>query len=151
MKIILAICILALATPASARPWAAFYCGQLQVASVPAKYFNPEFGQCSTPCDNKGHFFDMKKDPDQRRPLDRLFRVNGDGDLFYKGKKCQEFTEDDYDAPPGMSRREIARQRRLRLLSEPEPPPMPEPPPVPTTTCVPHPTLDGVQVCRQTP
>jgi hypothetical protein len=42
MKIILAICILALATPASARPWAAFYCGRLQVASVPAKYFNPD-------------------------------------------------------------------------------------------------------------
>jgi hypothetical protein len=88
----------------------------------------------------------MKKDPEQKHPLsNRLFRTNDDGDLFYKSKKCQEFTADDYDAPPGMSRREIARQRRLRLLS------VPEPPPVPTTTCVPHPTLDGVQICRQTP
>jgi hypothetical protein len=49
MKKLLAICIMALATPASARPWAAFYCGELQVASVPTKYFDPEFGQCSAP------------------------------------------------------------------------------------------------------
>jgi TonB family protein len=149
MKKLFAICIMALATPASARPWAAFYCGGLQVASVPSKYFDPEFGQCSAPCDNKGHFFDMKKDPEQKRPLsNRLFRTNDDGDLFYKSKKCQEFTADDYDAPPGMSRREIARQRRLRLLSEPEPPP---PPPMPTTTCIPHPTLEGYEVCGQAP
>jgi hypothetical protein len=57
------------------------------------------------PRDGKTHYFDMKKDPDQKRPLlDRLFRANGDGDLFYKGRKCQELTVDDYDAPPGMSR-----------------------------------------------
>jgi hypothetical protein len=42
-----------------------------------------------------------------------LFRTNGDGDLFYDGKKCQEFNEKDYLAldTPGMSKREIARQR----------------------------------------
>jgi hypothetical protein len=49
MKTLLAICIMALATPASARPWAAFYCGQLQVALIPSKYFNPEFGSCAAP------------------------------------------------------------------------------------------------------
>jgi hypothetical protein len=41
----------------------------------------------------------MKKDPDQKRPLsNRLFRTSADGDLFYKGKKCRDFTEKDYDA-----------------------------------------------------
>jgi hypothetical protein len=27
-----------------------------------------------------------------------LFRTSDDGDLLYKGKKCREFTEKDYDA-----------------------------------------------------
>ena len=146
-SLFLTICIAALATQASARPWAAFYCGKLQVALIPSKYFDPSRGSCDRLCDGKTHYFDMQKDPDERRPLsNRLFRTNDDGDLFYKSKKCQAFDEDDYDAldTPGMSRREIARQRRLRLLSVPEPSPVP-------TTCVPHPTLEGYQVCGQTP
>jgi hypothetical protein len=41
----------------------------------------------------------LKNDPDRKRPLsDRFFRTNDDGDLFYKGDKCREFTEKDYDA-----------------------------------------------------
>jgi hypothetical protein len=84
-SLLLAICIAALATPANARPWAAFYCGKDQIAWLPSKYFD--------------HYFDMKKDPDQKRPLsNRLFRTSADGDLFYKGKKCRDFTEKDYDA-----------------------------------------------------
>jgi hypothetical protein len=60
------------------------------------KYFDP-VGSCEPPCDGKTHYFDMKKDPDHKRPLsNRLFRTNGD--VFYKGKKCREFTEKDYDA-----------------------------------------------------
>jgi hypothetical protein len=99
-SLLLAICIAALTTPASARPWAAFYCGKFQVALLPSKYFDPSHPSCD-PCDGKEHFFDMKKDPDQKRPLsNRLFRTNADGDLFYKGKKCREFTEKDYDALP---------------------------------------------------
>jgi TonB family protein len=121
MKKLLAICIMALATPASARPWAAFYCGKLQVAMIPAKYFDPRSKPCA-PCDGKTHYFDMKKDPHSKRPLpDRLFRANGDGDLLYKGKKCQEFDEDDYGAldTPGMSTREIARQHESTSKSQP--------------------------------
>ena len=95
---LLAVCLAAIATSASARPWAAFYCGNLQVALIPSKYFAPGREGCS-PCDGKTHYFDMKKDPDRKRPLsDRLFRTNDDGDLFYKGDKCREFTEKDYDA-----------------------------------------------------
>ena len=97
-SLLLAICIAALATQASARPWAAFYCGKLQVALLPSKYFDPSRELCD-PCDGKEHYFDMKNDPDNERPLpNRLFRTNNDGDLFYKGKKCRDFTEKDYDA-----------------------------------------------------
>ena len=65
---------------------------------IPAKYFDPRSKPCA-PCDGKTHYFDMKKDPDNKRPLpNRLFRTNDDGDLFYKGKKCRDFTEKDYDA-----------------------------------------------------
>ena len=85
--------------PAVARPWAAFYCGKLQVALLPSKYFDPNRGVCDPLCDGKDHYFDMKKDPDKKRPLsNRLFRTNDDGDLLYRGKKCREFTEKDYDA-----------------------------------------------------
>lgn len=119
MKKLLTICIMALATPASARPWAAFYCGKLQIAMIPGKYFDPRRKPCA-PCDGKTHYFDMEKDPQSKHPLrDGLFRADGDGDLFYRGKKCQEFNEDDYGAldTPGMATREI-----------------PEPSPMPTTT-----------------
>ena len=97
---LLAICIAALATPAIARPWHAFYCGKLQIAMVPKKYFDPDFrgADCQSLCDGEDHYFDMKKDPNEKHPLsNRLFRINDDGDLFYKGKKCRLFTEKDYD------------------------------------------------------
>ena len=99
-SLLLAICIAALATPVNARPWAAFYCRKDQIAWLPSKYFDPSHGEsCTPPCDGKEHFFDMKKDPDQKRPLSNgLFRSSGDGRLFYNGKKCRDFTEKDYDA-----------------------------------------------------
>jgi len=105
-SLLLAICTAALATPANARPWTAFHCGKDQIASLPPKYFTPVESEPNNrelcePCDSKGHYFDMKKDPHQKYPLpDRLFRMSGDGNLFYKGKKCREFTEKDYDALP---------------------------------------------------
>jgi hypothetical protein len=82
--------------PAAARPWVAFYCGKLQIAMLPAKYFNPNQQECG-PCDNKHHYFDMTKDPNNKHPLpDRLFRDNDRG-LFYKGKLCREFEDKDYE------------------------------------------------------
>jgi hypothetical protein len=95
---LLAVCLTAIATSASARPWAAFYCGKLQVALIPSKYFDPSREGCS-PCDGKTHYFDMEKDPDRKHPLsNRLFRTNDDGYLFYEGNKCRQFTDKDYDA-----------------------------------------------------
>jgi hypothetical protein len=89
--------LLVLATPAAARPWAAFYCGKLQIALIPSKYFDPKLESCS-PCDGKTHFFDMKSDPDLKRPLsNRLFRTSDDGGLFYKGKVCTEFAPEEYE------------------------------------------------------
>jgi hypothetical protein len=94
--ILLAACISALASPASARPWAAFHCGKTQIALIPEKYFNSENAACKQPCDGKEHYYDMKKDPKDEHPLpDRLFRMTNDG-LFYKGKHCREFTGDEY-------------------------------------------------------
>jgi hypothetical protein len=96
--LLLAVSLAAIATSASARPWAAFYCGKLQIALIPSKYFNPSQERCE-PCDGKTHYFDMKKDPNRKRPLsDHWFRTNDNGDLFYRGNKCREFTETDYDA-----------------------------------------------------
>ena len=97
-SLLLAIYIAALATPANARPLEVFYCGKDQIEWLPPKYFDPSREICD-PCDGKHHYFDMKKDPDQKRPLsNRLFRTSADGDLLYKGKKCRDFTEKDYDA-----------------------------------------------------
>jgi hypothetical protein len=67
--------------PAAARPWAAFYCGKLQIAMLPPKYFNPAQQECG-PCDNKQHYFDMTKDPDNKHPLpNRLFRDSEQGTI----------------------------------------------------------------------
>jgi len=97
-SLLLAVSIVALVTPAGARPWAAFYCGKDQIAMIPPKYFMPGREGCE-PCDGKVHYFDMKKDPNDERPLpNRLFRQNGAGELFYNGKKCRQFSEKDYDA-----------------------------------------------------
>jgi hypothetical protein len=97
-SLLLAICIAALATPANARPWAAFYCGKDQIALLPPKYFLPNREMCD-PCDGKEHYFVMKKGEMNKRALsNRLFRMGDDGTLFYKGKKCRDFTDKDYDA-----------------------------------------------------
>ena len=95
-SLLLAICIAAIATPASARPWAAFYCGKLQVALLPSKYFAPGRDGCS-PCDGKTHYFDLKNDPEHKRPLSKV-RTTRNGDVFFNGKKCREFKEKEYDS-----------------------------------------------------
>jgi hypothetical protein len=90
------------ASSAEARPWAAYHCGKDKIAWLPMKYFlHPDCGYAL--CDGKEHYFDMKKDPNNKRPLpSRWFRDFSEkgGDLFYKGKKCREFTEDDYNRLP---------------------------------------------------
>ena len=49
-SLLVAICIAALATPANARPWAAYYCGKDQIAWLPSKYFDPGREKCAGPC-----------------------------------------------------------------------------------------------------
>ena len=95
-SLFLVICIAASATPASARPWAAFYCGKVQVALIPGKYFDPTSGNCKSMCDGQTHYFDLKNDPEQKHPLSNV-RTTCNGDMFYNGKKCREFKEKDYD------------------------------------------------------
>ena len=58
------------------------------------KYFYP--GCVHGPCDSKEHYFDMEKDPDNKHPLPNRWFKNKDGDLFYKGRKCRDFTDDEY-------------------------------------------------------
>ena len=96
-SLLLVICIAAIATPASARPWAAFFCGKVQVALIPGKYFDPTCGNCKSMCDGQTHYFDLKNDPEQKRPLSNV-RTTRNGDMFYNGKKCHEFKEKDYDS-----------------------------------------------------
>jgi hypothetical protein len=94
-----AACLAVLATPAITRPWAAQHCGHLQIAVIPDNYFNPARA-CSKPCDNMTHFFDMIADPqDKHRLSNKFFRYIDDSNrLFYKGKKCVPFSEQEYDA-----------------------------------------------------
>ena len=96
-SLLLAICIAAIATPASARPWAAFYCGKVQVALIPGKYFDPTSGNCKSMCDGQTHYFDLKNDPEHKRPLSKV-RTTCNGDMFFNGKKCREFKEKEYDS-----------------------------------------------------
>jgi hypothetical protein len=96
-SLLLGICIAAIATPASARPWAAFYCGKVQVALIPGKYFDPTSGNCKSMCDGQTHYFDLKNDPEHKRPLSNV-RTTRNGDMFFNGKKCREFKEKEYDS-----------------------------------------------------
>jgi hypothetical protein len=87
------------ASAAHARPWAAYHCGKDKIAWLPMKYFLPP-GCGEAVCDGKDHYFDMKKDPDNKRPLpSRWFRDfrRTNGDLFYKGWECREFTDGEYE------------------------------------------------------
>jgi hypothetical protein len=87
------------ASAAEGRPWAAYHCGKLQIAMLPMKYFLPLTGCIHGACDGKTHYFDMEKDPDDKRPLSgRSFRYNDDGELLYKGRKCREFDDNEYEA-----------------------------------------------------
>ena len=47
-------------------------------------------------CDGQTHYFDLKNDPYQKRPLFNI-RTTRNGDMFSNGKKCREFTDKDYD------------------------------------------------------
>jgi hypothetical protein len=88
---------------AHARPWAAYHCGKYKIAMLPPKYFypNPDADgrlHCN-PCDRKTHYFwYLGKDRGQgERLLDRWIRDEGDRGLFFKGKPCREFAEEEYD------------------------------------------------------
>ena len=71
--------------------------GKVQVALIPGKYFDPTSGNCKSMCDGQTHYFDLKNDPEQKRPLTNV-RTTRNGDMFYNGKKCLEFKEKDYDS-----------------------------------------------------
>ena len=72
-SLLLAICIAAIATPASARPWAAFYCGKVQVCADPRKIFRSHLGKLQIHVRlGQTHYFDSKNDPEHKRPLSKV-------------------------------------------------------------------------------
>jgi hypothetical protein len=101
--ILLATCIVAVATPAITRPWAAFHCGTLVIAYIPSKYFTPntDRGGCSGLCDSKYHFFNLKTDIEEKHPLPNRFfhfpHSESVAGLSYKGRECIQFEEEEYD------------------------------------------------------
>jgi hypothetical protein len=48
-------------------------------------------------CDGQTHYFDLKNDPEHKRPLSKV-RTTRNGDVFFNGKKCREFKEKEYDS-----------------------------------------------------
>jgi hypothetical protein len=62
--------------------------GKVQVALIPGKYFDPTSGNCKSMCDGQTHYFDLKNDPEQKRPLSNI-RTTRNGDMFFNGKKCR--------------------------------------------------------------
>jgi hypothetical protein len=94
----IAVLFLATGTIAEAgRSYENYHCGKQVIEYVFQKYFAPERGDCvDGPCDGKGHYFVAKRDGDSFNPrVDRDIRMRGDV-LFYKGRKCRAFTEDEY-------------------------------------------------------
>jgi hypothetical protein len=84
------------ASAAQARSFQNFYCGKRQIQPQAPKYFYPPHCYRS-PCDRKEHCFVLKPDGDIGRILpNRAFRER-DGALYYNGRKCREFTEDEYN------------------------------------------------------
>jgi hypothetical protein len=88
-KLLISTAVVLLVTQADARPWTAFKCGTQHIAELLPKYFK----------DSKTHYFDMRKDSDQKHSLpNSSFRVTSNGNLFFNGKLCHEFAEEDYEA-----------------------------------------------------
>jgi len=86
------------ASAAQARPWAAYHCGKDKIAMLPPKYFWRTNPDCKGLCDSKPHYFRfdaMSDDKDRGPRVDRWIRDTERG-LFYKGRKCREFADDEY-------------------------------------------------------
>ena len=83
---------------AEARSFEDYHCGKHVIEYVFEKYFTPNQEPCDGgPCDSKGHYFVIKPETDIHRRVDRAIRVRNDK-TFYKGQKCREFTQDEYNA-----------------------------------------------------
>jgi hypothetical protein len=98
MKLLLtSIAVLLLATGAQARSFEDYHCGKQIIEYVFEKYFSPNRTDCvGAPCDGKGHYFIFKSDDDRGRRVDHAVRFLQNGTLYYKGRKCREFTEKEY-------------------------------------------------------
>jgi len=102
----LAVAPLLLATgTAHARSWAAYHCGKYEIAELPPKYFypNPDADghlHCN-PCDGKAHYYWYYRGGQGERLIDRWIREKGD-DLFFRGKLCRQFDEEEYDDEVGL-------------------------------------------------
>ena len=95
LALVLASCLMPLRN-SEARPWDALHCGRTDLAHLPAKYFLGE--TCSAPCDGEEHFFDLKTDPNLKRPLPKsAIRYGEDDEIYYRGIKCRGFTAKDYE------------------------------------------------------
>src|SRR6516162_10918919 len=83
---------------AEARSFEDYHCGKHVIEYVFQKYFAPDREHCDGgPCDGKGHYFVVKPDGTVfNRRVDRAVRVRNDN-TFYKGQKCREFTQDEYN------------------------------------------------------
>ena len=76
------------------RSYENYHCGKQVIERLFPKYFTPGRGYCfDGPCDGKEHYF-VASDSFNLR-VDRDIRTRGDV-LFYKGRKCRAFTEDEY-------------------------------------------------------
>lgn len=88
--VIFLIVLMAMSNSATARSYEAFDCEDTTIQLVPAKYFKPNCAY--SVCDSKGHAVDAITG----RLVDRWTRVKGDT-LFYKGRACQAWDEEDYN------------------------------------------------------
>jgi hypothetical protein len=92
------IAVLFLATgTAHARSFEDYRCGKQTIELLFQKYFSTERTDCDGgPCDGKAHYFVVIKDHYSAHRVDRHVRWRN-GMMFYKGRKCREFTEDEYN------------------------------------------------------
>ena len=83
---------------AHARSFADYHCGKYTIEEVFEKYFSTDRTDCDGgPCDGKEHYFVVTGDDSiNHRRVDSHVRWRNDV-MFYKGRKCREFTEEEYN------------------------------------------------------
>jgi hypothetical protein len=83
---------------AHARSYEAYHCGKLDIELVFEKYFSINRTDCTGgPCDGKEHYFIVK--PAKlylKGRVDSAVHVRN-GVTFYRGRKCREFTQEEYN------------------------------------------------------